>query len=54
MPSNIHRTLAFPHYLSQDDMYEGYHIPAGSVVVGNVWYELFLLNSHDFFTNFPL
>ncbi|KDR79686.1 hypothetical protein GALMADRAFT_243769 [Galerina marginata CBS 339.88] len=26
-----------PHSLAQDDYYRGYHIPAGSIVIGNTW-----------------
>ncbi|KAJ6544151.1 cytochrome P450 [Mycena capillaripes] len=26
-----------PHELTQDDIYQGMHIPAGSIVMGNIW-----------------
>jgi len=29
--------LGIPHCLRQDDMYNGYHIPAGSIVYINLW-----------------
>ncbi|KAJ6572322.1 cytochrome P450 [Mycena capillaripes] len=29
--------LALPHAATEDDMYKGYHIPAGATVVGNTW-----------------
>ncbi|KAK7688870.1 hypothetical protein QCA50_007560 [Cerrena zonata] len=29
--------LGVPHYTSTDDIYRGYHIPKGSVVIGSVW-----------------
>ncbi|KAI0659485.1 cytochrome P450 [Cubamyces menziesii] len=29
--------LAVPHRLTSDDVYNGYHLPAGSIVVGNSW-----------------
>ncbi|KAJ6511776.1 cytochrome P450 [Mycena vulgaris] len=29
--------LSIPHAVTNDDIYNGYHIPAGSVVVGNSW-----------------
>nr|BAL05137.1 cytochrome P450 [Phanerodontia chrysosporium] len=29
--------LGVPHRLIEDDEYEGYHIPGGSLVVGNIW-----------------
>ncbi|KAJ7720165.1 cytochrome P450 [Mycena metata] len=29
--------IAIPHYLGIEDEYKGYRIPAGSVVIGNVW-----------------
>jgi len=29
--------LAFPHKLTSDDVYNGYHLPAGSVVLPNAW-----------------
>ena len=31
------RTTAVPHRLVTDDVYEGYFLPAGSVVIGNAW-----------------
>jgi len=30
-------TLAVPHRLTEDDTYRGYHLPAGSTVIGNAW-----------------
>ncbi|KAL0951323.1 hypothetical protein HGRIS_008028 [Hohenbuehelia grisea] len=30
--------LGVPHANVADDVYEGYHIPAGSIVVGNIWH----------------
>ncbi|KAF8527426.1 cytochrome P450 [Hysterangium stoloniferum] len=29
--------LAIPHLLIEDDIYRGYHIPKGSVIIGNAW-----------------
>ncbi|KAJ7211168.1 cytochrome P450 [Mycena pura] len=29
--------IAFPHYITVDDEYRGYRIPAGSLVIGNTW-----------------
>ncbi|KAJ6475954.1 cytochrome P450 [Mycena vitilis] len=29
--------LSAPHAVTEDDVYKGYHIPAGSIVVGNSW-----------------
>ncbi|KIK54125.1 hypothetical protein GYMLUDRAFT_249736 [Collybiopsis luxurians FD-317 M1] len=29
--------LAFPHLLTQDDIYKGYLIPKGTIVMGNIW-----------------
>ena len=28
---------AVPHRLTVDDVYEGYFLPAGSIVIGNAW-----------------
>ena len=28
---------AVPHRLTSDDVYNGYHLPSGSIVVGNAW-----------------
>lgn len=28
---------AVPHRLTVDDIYEGYFLPAGSIVIGNTW-----------------
>ena len=40
--------VGIAHRLMVDDEYKGYHLPAGSVVVGNVWfvliYSLFMFN----------
>jgi Cytochrome P450 len=33
----ISRTSAVPHRLVTDDVYEGYFLPAGSMVIGNTW-----------------
>jgi hypothetical protein len=30
----------FPHVPTKDDVYEGYYIPEGSMVLANAWYEL--------------
>lgn len=30
-------TLGLPHRLMQDDEYDGYYIPKGSIVLGNIW-----------------
>jgi len=29
--------LGLPHFLMEDDYYEGHYIPAGSTVLGNIW-----------------
>ncbi|KAK6988663.1 cytochrome P450 [Favolaschia claudopus] len=29
--------IGIPHRLSTDDHYQGYHLPAGSLVIGNAW-----------------
>ena len=31
-------TLGLPHRLMEEDEYNGYYIPKGSIVLGNVWY----------------
>lgn len=28
-----------PHVLAEDDEYDGYFIPQGTLVIGNSWYE---------------
>jgi hypothetical protein len=30
--------VGVPHTITQDDIYEGYFLPAGSTVFGNTWY----------------
>ena len=30
--------LGVPHYLTENDEYNGYFIPKGSIVSGNSWY----------------
>ncbi|KAJ7468478.1 putative monooxygenase [Mycena latifolia] len=32
--------LGIPHALSQDDVYEGMHVPKGAIVIPNVWHML--------------
>lgn len=29
--------LALPHVSNEDDMYEGYFIPKGAMVIPNIW-----------------
>ena len=31
-------TLGIPHRVTKGDAYEGYFIPAGSIVIGNAWF----------------
>jgi cytochrome P450 len=40
--------VAIPHRLTEDDVYEGYLIPAGSTVIGNAWA---ILHDPEFFPN---
>jgi len=35
--------LGIPHLASEDDVFEGYHIPEGAIVISNVWWVHFLL-----------
>lgn len=30
--------MGIPHMSVEDDMYEGYHIPKGSLFLPNIWY----------------
>ena len=30
-------SLGLPHLLDRDDVYEGYHLPKGSIIIPNVW-----------------
>jgi hypothetical protein len=30
-------SVGVPHLLDRDDVYEGYHLPKGSIVIPNVW-----------------
>lgn len=32
--------LGIPHLSTEEDIYEGYKIPANSVIISNVWYVL--------------
>jgi hypothetical protein len=38
-----------PHLLIKDDIYKNYHLPAGSIVMVNVWYAI--RSSVNTFTN---
>ncbi|KAJ7123122.1 putative monooxygenase [Mycena epipterygia] len=40
--------LGIPHALSKDDIYEGMHLPRGSLMIMNVWY---MLHDPDRFSN---
>ncbi|KDR66539.1 hypothetical protein GALMADRAFT_161961 [Galerina marginata CBS 339.88] len=33
--------IGVPHYSSEDDVYEGYHIPKGALVIANAWAMLY-------------
>lgn len=30
--------MGLPHMSVEDDMYEGFHIPKGSLIMANIWY----------------
>ncbi|KLO13431.1 cytochrome P450 [Schizopora paradoxa] len=36
--------LGFPHFSTEDDVYQGYHIPAGTTVLANQWYSVFFFS----------
>ena len=36
--SLIFGSIALPHRVTQDDVYQGFSIPKGTIVIGNVWY----------------
>jgi Cytochrome P450 len=40
-----------PHYLTQDDEYQGYHIPKGSIVHPLEWY---VILEHEIWLNINL
>ena len=42
-----------PHRVTKDDIYEGYFIPAGSIVVGNAWSALLVCMHHRLVTLNP-
>jgi len=35
---NVGFESAVPHVVSEDDVFEGYHIPKDAIVIGNVWW----------------
>lgn len=37
--------IGLPHLLTKDDVYRGHDLPAGSIVLANVWWVMELLNS---------
>ena len=39
-------STAIPHCVMSDDVYNGYFIPAGSIVIGNSWYLCCSIASH--------
>ncbi|KDR69244.1 hypothetical protein GALMADRAFT_145643 [Galerina marginata CBS 339.88] len=40
--------IALPHCSTEDDVYQGYHIPKGSIVIPNVWA---MLHDEDIYSN---
>ncbi|KIK36152.1 hypothetical protein CY34DRAFT_538031 [Suillus luteus UH-Slu-Lm8-n1] len=38
----------FPHCVSEDDIYDGYYIPKGSIIIPNIW---FMLNDPERYAN---
>lgn len=32
-----YKLSGFPHFLSQDDTYRDFHLPAGATIIGNIW-----------------
>ncbi|KAJ7640572.1 cytochrome P450 [Mycena rosella] len=36
-PLELHRSVPIPHFLAVEEAYRGYGVPAGSIVIGNVW-----------------
>jgi len=34
----LHFESAMPHLASEDDVFEGYHIPKGAIIMANVWW----------------
>nr|BAL05079.1 cytochrome P450 [Phanerodontia chrysosporium] len=40
--------LGLPHRLSQDDVYKGYLLPKGSIIIANIWS---FLRDHDLYPN---
>lgn len=45
---NVVAPLAVPHRVIEDDVYEGYYIPKGSLVIPNIW---FMLNDPQRYAN---
>ena len=45
--------LAVPHRLIEDDIYRGYHIPKGTVVIPNIWWVLCVSHSSAFDYDIP-
>jgi cytochrome P450 len=37
------RTIAIPHALNQDDVYEGMYLPKDSTIVANIWYVVIIM-----------
>lgn len=40
--------LGVPHFLTEDDVYNGYTIPSGSIVLANSWCSIFILLCRKF------
>lgn len=39
--------MGVAHAVSQDDTYRRYFIPKGTIIIGNIWFGIFLSTSRD-------
>jgi cytochrome P450 len=46
--------MGVPHVSTDDDVYEGYLIPKGALILPNIWYVLFVLLSRTCLSNCPI
>ena len=44
---HVSAPLGLPHFTTEDDEYNGYHIPRGSVVLANLWCVLLHLGTSN-------
>lgn len=43
---DIERFIDIPHKVMEEDTYEGYYIPKGTLIIANIWYAFNFFNNY--------